>query len=98
MGKESARAGRGRFARGIAVNPVALSDARERAGLTLQEASAGICSKQALSQFEGGKARPREGTLLALAVRLKVTSESLLASPRDPRERAMRELEERGRW
>jgi tetratricopeptide (TPR) repeat protein len=89
---------RGRFARGKAVDPGALKSARERAGLTLLEVAKGICSKQALSQFEAGKIRPMPETLEKLAERLRVPIEALLASPHDPRELAMRELEEDERW
>lgn len=66
--------------------------------MTLARASEGICSRQALSQFECGRARPMWGTLISIAARVGVDQETLLASPHDPRERSMRELEERSRW
>jgi len=66
--------------------------------MTLKQAAAGIVSSQALSQFEQGLARPMPDTLHALAERLQVTVESLLAKPRDPRETTMRQLEKERRW
>ena len=98
MGRRHEQNSRGRFVRGEAINPAALRQARRDAGLTLAETSDGICSRQALQQFEAGKARPMPGTLQAVARRLRISSDALLARPRDPREVAMRELEERQRW
>ncbi|HEY4025743.1 MAG TPA: tetratricopeptide repeat protein, partial [Candidatus Dormibacteraeota bacterium] len=55
-------------------------------------------SRQALHQFEVGKARPVPATLEAIAGRLGIPIDSLLARPRDPREVQMRDLEEKQRW
>jgi tetratricopeptide (TPR) repeat protein len=88
----------GRFQRGQPINPGALRHARGEAGLTLADASAGICSRQALHQFESGKARPTAEKLGALAARLRVPVEALMARPHDPREQRMRELEDQQRW
>jgi tetratricopeptide (TPR) repeat protein/DNA-binding XRE family transcriptional regulator len=93
-----ARDPEGRFARGQAIDPARLRHARATAGLTLTAAAAGIVSRQALSQFEHGQARPRRRTLEALAGRLHVPVDALLARPRDPREATMRELEAGRRW
>jgi tetratricopeptide (TPR) repeat protein len=90
--------GRHRFPRGQAIDPAALRKARHDAGLTLAETAEGIISRQALQQFEAGKARPMPGTLQAIARRLNVTVDALLARPRDPRELEMRNLEEKQRW
>jgi tetratricopeptide (TPR) repeat protein len=68
------------------------------AGLTLAQAAHGIVSRQAMHQFEAGKARPSEATLEAIARRLAIPSEALVAWPNDPRELQMRELEERQQW
>jgi tetratricopeptide (TPR) repeat protein len=89
---------RGRFARGQAINPAALRQARQAAGLTLTEAAAGIVSRQALHQFEAGRARPRREILEALAQRVLAPVDTLLARPHDPRERALRDLEQRRQW
>jgi tetratricopeptide (TPR) repeat protein/DNA-binding XRE family transcriptional regulator len=89
---------RGRFVRGQAINPAALRQARLDAGLTLAQTAEGIVSRQALHQFEVGKARPVPATLEAIAARLGVPLDALLARPRDPRELHMRELEEKQRW
>jgi tetratricopeptide (TPR) repeat protein/DNA-binding XRE family transcriptional regulator len=89
---------RGRFARGQAINPAALRQARVDAGMTLAQAADGIVSRQALHQFEAGKARPVQATLEAVATRLRVPIDALLARPRDPRELRMRELQEKQRW
>src|SRR5437660_3541442 len=94
----AARNPEGRFARGQAIDPARLRHARAAAGLTLTAAAAGIVSRQALSQFERGQARPRRRTLEALAGRLHVPVDALLARPRDPREATMRELEAGRRW
>ncbi len=88
----------GRFTRGRPINPAALRQARLDAGLTLAQAADGIVSRQALHQFEAGKARPGQATLWAIADRLGVSQDVLLARPRDPRERRMRELDEKQRW
>ncbi len=66
--------------------------------MTLAEAADGIVSRQALQQFEAGKARPMPATLQAIARRLRVSVDTLLARSRDPREVTMRELEEKQRW
>jgi tetratricopeptide (TPR) repeat protein len=66
--------------------------------MTLAQAADGIVSRQALHQFEVGKARPVQATLEAIATRLAVPVDALLARPRDPRELQMQELEERQRW
>jgi len=87
-----------RFPKGEAINPAALRQARRDAGLTLAETAEGIVSRQALQQFEAGKARPMPATLEALARRLRIPADSLLARPNDPRELAMRDLEEKQRW
>jgi tetratricopeptide (TPR) repeat protein len=89
---------RGRFSRGQPINPAALRRARQAAGLTLEQVAEGIVSRQAVYQFEHGRARPRRVTLEAIAGRLHVPVEALLARPHDPRERAMRELEENQQW
>src|SRR5215469_13581462 len=98
MGRRQAQNSKGRFARGEAINPAALRQARRDAGLTLAETADGIVSRQALQQFEAGKARPMPGTLQAIARRLGIAADALLARPHDPREVAMRELEEKQRW
>src|SRR5215467_4526484 len=98
MGRRQAQNSKGRFARGEAINPAALRQARRDAGLTLAETAEGIVSRQALQQFEAGKARPMPGTLQAIARRLGIAADALLARPHDPREVAMRELEEKQRW
>jgi tetratricopeptide (TPR) repeat protein len=90
--------GRTYFQRGEAINPAALRQARINRGWSLEQTSHGIVTRQALQQFEAGRTRPTEVTLKALAERLGVSSESLLARPHDPRERAMRELDERQDW
>src|SRR5215831_9015356 len=89
---------RRRFARGTPINPAVLRQARLDAGLTLKQVADGIVSSQALSQFEQGLTRPMPDTLRALAERLHVTVDSLLAKPRDPREMTMRDLERERRW
>jgi tetratricopeptide (TPR) repeat protein len=88
----------GRFVRGLAINPAALRQARSQARLTLDEASRGIISRQALHQMEAGKIRPRRSTLRLLAARLHVPVDSLVAPTHDPREQTMRDLEEQQRW
>jgi transcriptional regulator with XRE-family HTH domain len=88
----------GWFKRGKAINPSALRQARHDAGMTLAQASAGICTRQALSQYENGRARPSEPKLTALAERLNVPVDAVLASPHDPREQRMRELEAEQHW
>jgi tetratricopeptide (TPR) repeat protein len=93
-GKDS----RGRFVRGQAINPSALREARLAAGLTLAQVAEGIVTRQALHQFETGKARPTPDTLGAIAARVGVELDVLLAHPSDPRELRMRELEEAQRW
>src|SRR5215472_16064954 len=98
MGRRQEQNARGRFARGEAINPAALRQARRDAGLTLAETAEGIVSRQALQQFEAGKARPMPGTLQAIALRLGISADALLARPHDPREVMMRELEEKQRW
>src|SRR5215471_12400902 len=89
---------RGRFARGQAINPAALKQARLAAGLTLELAAQGIVSRQAFHQFETGKARPVESKLEAIAARLGISVGSLLARPHDPREEQMRHLAAHQRW
>src|SRR5262249_5968815 len=89
---------RGRFARGIAINPATLRQARLGARMTLEQASRGIVTRQAFHQFEHGLARPMPDKLEAIAARLGVPSDTLLARPRDPREVSMRELEQEQRW
>jgi tetratricopeptide (TPR) repeat protein len=89
---------RGRFTRGQAINPAALRQARLDAGLTLAQAAEGIVSRQAMHQFEAGKARPVQSTLQAIAARLRIPLDALLARPRDPRERQMRELLDKQSW
>jgi tetratricopeptide (TPR) repeat protein len=89
---------RGRFARGQAINPAALKQARQEAGLTLAAAADGIVSRQALHLFETGKARPVESNLQAIAARLGVDVNVLRARPHDPREEQMRELAAEKRW
>src|SRR5262249_8017809 len=89
---------RGRVQPGPALHPPALRQARLDAGLTLAQTAAGIVSRQALHQFEAGKARPVPATLEALALRLAIPTDSLLARPRDPREQSMRELTEKQQW
>ena len=88
----------GWFKRGQAINPGALRQARRGAGLTLAQVAENICSRQALSQFENGKARPTPAKLEALAERLRVPVDALVARPHDPREQRMAELEEQQRW
>jgi len=94
----AARDPEGRFARGQPIDPARLRHAREAAGLTIAEAAAGIVSHQALSQFELGQARPRRATIEALAKRLDISVDVVLARPRDSREAAMRELEAQRQW
>jgi len=98
MGRRQEQNARGRFARGEAINPAALRQARRDAGLTLAETAEGIVSRQALQQFEAGKARPMPGTLQAISRRLRISADAILARPHDPRELAMRDLEEKQRW
>src|SRR5215472_16441338 len=98
MGRRQEQNARGRFARGEAINPAALRQARRDAGLTLAETAEGIVSRQALQQFEAGKARPMPATLQGIARRLRIPADSLLARPNDPRELAMRDLEDGQRW
>src|SRR3982074_137117 len=88
----------GRFARGTAINPAALRQARVAARMTLEQAAAGIVSRQALYQVEQGQARPMRRKLEAIAARLSIPVDALLARPHDPRESAMLDLEERQRW
>lgn len=98
---EMERAGsdlRRREARGVAINPAALRQARQDRGQTLAQVAQGIVSRQALHQFESGRARPTRATLRGIAERLGVPVEALVARPHDPREVAMRELAERQRW
>lgn len=97
-GMGRARDARGRLPRGQAINPAALREARRAAALTLMQTASGICTKQALSQMEGGVIRPMPDTLQALAARLGVPVDALLRKPHDPRERTMRDLEERQQW
>lgn len=87
-----------RFARGQAINPAALRQARLDAGLTLAKAAEGIVSRQALYQFESAQARPARSTLEAIARRLEFPVDGLLDRPTDPREVQMRQLEERQQW
>lgn len=89
---------RGRFAKGQAINPAALKQARQAAGLTLAAAAAGIVSRQALHLYETGKARPVRPKLEAIADRLGVSVGVLLARPHDPREEQMRDLAANKRW
>src|SRR5258708_1078913 len=98
VGAGAGKDSRGRFARGQAINPSALRQARLEAGLTLAQAAEGIVSRQALHLFETGKARPAPATLQAIVDRLRVSTELVLAGPHAPRERRMRELEEAQRW
>jgi tetratricopeptide (TPR) repeat protein len=83
---------------GVAINPAALRQARLSAELSLQEAVGDVVTRQALYQFEHGLARPKRATLEAIAKRLGVPVESLLARPHDSREEAMRELAELREW
>jgi tetratricopeptide (TPR) repeat protein len=55
-------------------------------------------TRQALHQFESGRARPMRATLDAIARRLQVPLDGLLDRPIDPRELRMRELEDGQRW
>jgi tetratricopeptide (TPR) repeat protein len=89
---------RGRFARGQPINPAALRQARLNAELTLAEAADGIVTRQAFFQYESGITRPRRQTLNKIATRLQVPVDGLLARPHDPREHAMRDLEEAQQW
>jgi tetratricopeptide (TPR) repeat protein len=97
MGRQR-RDARGRIARGTAINRAVLRQARLDAGLTLKEAADGIVTSQALHQFEQGQTRPMPDTLAALAQRLHLSVDALLARPRDPRELVMRDLEVERRW
>lgn len=97
MGRDGKRL-RGRRGRGYAINPAALREARRDRGLTLAQVADGIITRQALHQFETGKARPSHATLQALAERLGIPLGALLANPHDPREVSMRELQEKQRW
>src|SRR5438105_4684984 len=89
---------RPRVVRGQAINPAALRHARLNAGLTLAQTATGIVSRQALHQFETGKARPAPATLEAIARRLGIPPDALLVHPTDPRELQMRQLDERQQW
>jgi tetratricopeptide (TPR) repeat protein len=82
----------------VAVNPAALRQARLERGWSLERVAHGIVSRQALQQFEAGRTRPTGATLGAIAARLGVPLDALLARPHDPRERTMHELEERKDW
>jgi tetratricopeptide (TPR) repeat protein len=66
--------------------------------MTLQQASDGIVSRQAFHQFEQGRARPLRAKLLAIAERLGVPVDALVARPHDPRERALLDLHDQQRW
>src|SRR5215469_3681285 len=90
--------GRMHFGRGEAINPAALRQARLERGWSLAQAAGDIVTKQALQQFEAGRARPTREKLKAIAERLAVPLDTLLARPRDPREVKMRELDETQAW
>jgi len=66
--------------------------------MTLLQAADGIVSRQAFHQFEQGHARPMRAKLQAVAERLGVPVDALVARPHDPRERALLDLHERQRW
>jgi tetratricopeptide (TPR) repeat protein len=89
---------RARARRGLPIRPDALRDARCKNGLTLAQLADGIVSKQALQGWEAGLTRPTRDHLLAIAGRLDVPLQSLLADARDAREDEMARLEEHRRY
>ncbi len=68
-----------RRGKGIDVEPDAIRLARLEAGLSLAAAAAGIVSRQALQQFETGRARPSLDVLERIAQRLGRSTDEFLA-------------------
>jgi tetratricopeptide (TPR) repeat protein len=100
MGRVEGHWGRveGRWQRGVPINPAALRQARLDAGLTQAQVAGDTMTKQALHLCETGRNRPTRSNLLAIVDRLGIPLETVLADPRDPREREMARLEERQRY